>query len=142
MTMADTLTKEERSKRMSLIRSKNTTIEVKVRRYLFAKGYRFRINDKRYPGHPDIVLPKYKTIVFIHGCFWHSHPNCKVAHIPKSNSDFWIEKFKRNIDNDEKKKAILESQGWRVITLWECEINGNFENTMLALLEVLQERPG
>lgn len=140
--MADTLTKEERSKRMSLIRSKNTTIEVKVRRYLFAKGYRFRINDKRYPGHPDIVLPKYKTIVFIHGCFWHSHPNCKVAHIPKSNSDFWIEKFKRNIDNDEKKKAILESQGWRVITLWECEINGNFENTMLALLEVLQERPG
>ena len=86
--MADTLTPEERSKRMSLIRSKNTAIEIKVRKFLFSQGYRFRVNDKRYEGHPDVVLPKYRTIIFIHGCFWHGHPNCKISHIPNRNSFF------------------------------------------------------
>lgn len=139
--MADTLTQEQRSKRMSLIRSKDTAIEIKVRRYLFSKGFRFRVNDKRYEGHPDIVLPKYKTIIFIHGCFWHGHQGCKIAHIPKSNSDFWITKLERNTKNDIKHKDILESQGWQVITLWECELTNNFENTMLETLAVLLNKP-
>lgn len=138
--MADTLTKEQRSKRMSLIRSKDTAIEIMVRKYLFSKGFRFRVNDKRYEGHPDIVLPKYKTIIFIHGCFWHGHQNCKIAHIPKSNSEFWITKLERNIKNDDKHKKILESQGWQVLTLWECELTHDFENTMHTVLDVLQKK--
>ena len=136
--MADTLSPEDRSIRMSLIRSKNTKIEVKVRKYLFAQGYRFRINDKRYAGHPDIVLPKYKTIVFIHGCFWHNHPNCKIAHIPKSNTNFWVEKINRNVANDKKHVDALEAEGWKVITLWECEIDRDFDNTMLRLIREIQ----
>ena len=136
--MVDTLSPEDRSKRMSLIRSKNTKIEVKVRKFLFSQGYRYRINDKRYPGHPDIVLPKHKTIVFIHGCFWHSHPDCKIAHIPKSNTAFWMEKITRNVANDKKHKETLESEGWRVITLWECEIEKDFDNTMIKLISELQ----
>ena len=136
--MADTLSREDRSKRMSLIRSKNTKIEIKVRKYLFSQGYRYRINDKRYPGHPDIVLPMYRTIVFIHGCFWHNHPDCKIAHIPKSNTKFWMEKITRNVENDKKHKDILESEGWRVITLWECEIEKDFDNTMAGLISTLQ----
>ena len=135
--MADTLSKEERSKRMALIHSKDTRIEVRVRKYLFSKGYRYRINDKRYPGHPDIVLPKYKTIIFIHGCFWHSHPNCNIAHIPKSNRDFWVKKLNKNIENDNKHVAMLEADGWQVITLWECEINNEFDSTMEMLTDVL-----
>ena len=140
--MADTLSKEERSKRMSLIRSKNTAIEIKVRKYLFSKGFRFRVNDKRYEGHPDVVLPKYKTIIFIHGCFWHGHANCKISHIPKSNSEFWSAKLKRNIDNDVKHKTNLEAQGWRVITLWECELSKDFDNTMSQLIAILQDCSG
>ena len=136
--MADTLSPEDRSIRMSLIRSKNTKIEVKVRKYLFAQGYRFRINDKRYAGHPDIVLPKYKTIVFIHGCLWHYHPNCKIAHIPKSNTNFWVEKINRNVANDKKHVDALEAEGWKVITLWECEIDRDFDNTMLRLIREIQ----
>ena len=136
--MADTLSPEDRSKRMSLIRSKNTKIEVKVRKYLFSQGYRYRINDKRYAGHPDIVLPKYKTIIFIHGCFWHNHPDCKIAHIPKSNTSFWVEKITRNVANDKKHKDALESEGWKVITLWECEIDKDFDGTMARLLCELQ----
>lgn len=120
--MADMLTPEQRSKLMSKIHSKDTSIEIKVRKYLFSKGFRFRINDKRYAGRPDIVLPKYRTIIFIHGCFWHRHPNCKVSHMPKSNSEYWTPKLKRNIEHDKQHKEVLESQGWRVIILWECEI--------------------
>ena len=135
--MADTITKEERSKLMSHIHSKDTTVEVRVRKYLFAQGFRFRVNDKRYEGRPDIVLPKYKTIIFIHGCFWHAHSNCKVSHIPKSNSSYWIVKLQKNVERDIKHKQALESQGWRVITLWECEINKDFENTMNRLTNIL-----
>ena len=137
--MADTLSQEDRSKLMSKIRSKNTKIEIKVRKYLFANGFRFRVNDKRYPGHPDVVLPKYKTIIFINGCFWHGHQNCQIAHIPKSNSEFWITKIKRNTDNDEKHTSFLESHGWHVITLWECQIQKDFDNTMVMLIKSLYE---
>ena len=107
---------------ISRIRSKDTKPEIVVRSYLFSKGLRFRKNDKRYPGSPDIVLPKYKTVVFVHGCFWHLHNNCKYAVMPKSNVDFWKKKLYGNKERDERNQKELESMGWNVITVWECEL--------------------
>lgn len=107
---------------MSHIRGKDTTIETEVRRYLFSKGFRFRKNEKRYPGHPDIVLPKYKTVIFVNGCFWHRHPGCKYAYTPKSNIEFWEKKFEKNVSNDKRDKELLENMGWHVIIVWECEL--------------------
>jgi DNA mismatch endonuclease (patch repair protein) len=96
----DDLTTEQRHVNMSHIQSKNTKPEMIVRKYLFSKGFRYRVNDKRYPGHPDIVLPKYKTVIFINGCFWHQHPNCKYASIPKTNKEYWIPKLQKNVERD------------------------------------------
>ena len=124
--MADRLTPEKRSWNMSQIRGKDTAIEVRVRKYLFGLGFRYRKNDKRLPGKPDIVLPKYRTVILIHGCFWHRHPGCKDATTPKTRTDFWTEKFSRNVENDRKHKEQLEANGWKVITLWECDINKRF----------------
>ena len=121
--MADVLTKKQRHYNMSQIRSKNTKPEEIVRKYLFKEGFRYRKNDKRYPGKPDIVLPKYKTIVFIHGCFWHQHPGCKAARIPDTNAEFWKEKFTRNILRDQQEQEMLQLAGWHVIVIWECEIS-------------------
>lgn len=132
--MADRLTPEKRSWNMSHIRGKDTAIEVRVRKYLFGLGYRYRKNDKRLPGKPDIVLPKYRTVIFIHGCFWHRHSDCKDATTPKTRTDFWTEKFSRNVENDRKHKEQLEADGWKVITLWEREINKKFEETMNRVL--------
>ncbi len=115
---------------MSRIKGKDTKMEVRVRKYLFSKGYRFRKNDKRYPGKPDIVLPKYKTVVFINGCFWHMHKNCKQARLPKSNVDFWKEKLERNVANDLKHENEIRDMGWIPITLWECELEKDFEGVM------------
>ena len=120
--MSDKLTPEKRSWNMSRIKGKDTKIEVEVRKYLFSKGYRFRKNDKRYPGSPDIVLPKYNTVVFVHGCFWHLHEGCKYAIMPKSNVDFWKKKLYRNRERDEENHKKLEEMGWNVITVWECEL--------------------
>ena len=113
--MADRLTREKRSWNMSHIRSKDTGIEVKVRKFLFSKGYRYRKNDSKLPGKPDIVLPKYKTVIFVHGCYWHRHPGCKNCTTPSTNTDFWIQKFNKNvacgvslvIDNEEKMEELL-----------------------------------
>ena len=135
--MADRLTPEKRSWNMSQIRGKDTAIEVRVRKYLFGLGYRYRKNDKRLPGKPDIVLPKYRTVIFIHGCFWHRHPGCKDTTTPKTRTDFWMEKFSRNVENDRKHKEQLETDGWKVITLWECDINKMFEETMNQVLREL-----
>lgn len=107
---------------MSRIRSKNTKPEEAVRKYLFSQGFRYRKHDKRYPGKPDIVLPLYKTVVFVHGCFWHQHPGCKAAKIPETNSDYWKIKFYKNMLRDAGNKKSLESAGWKVIIVWECEI--------------------
>lgn len=107
---------------MSHIRGKDTRIEVLVRRYLFSRGLRFRKNDRRYPGHPDVVLPKWHTIVFINGCFWHAHQGCSKYSIPKSNVEFWTAKLTRNHDRDIAQHAALESAGWHVIVVWECEL--------------------
>ena len=132
----DRLTKEQRSDTMRRIRAKNTSPEMIVRADLFKHGFRYRIADKRYPGHPDIVLPKYKTVVFVHGCFWHQHPNCRKATIPKSNQAFWIPKLQRNVERDREQTRKLEELGWRVLVVWECELDKNKrENTLRKLRE-------
>lgn len=131
--MVDKISKEARSKNMAQIKSKNTKPELIVRKYLFSKGMRFRVNDKRYPGKPDIVLPKYKTIIFINGCFWHHH-GCKNSTIPKSNTEFWSKKIKGTMLRDKKYHEELELLGWRVLTVWECELKHNLRNETLINL--------
>ena len=115
---------------MSRIKGKDTKIEVEVRKYLFSKGYRFRKNDKRYPGKPDIVLPKYHVAIFVHGCFWHRHEGCKDATTPKTRTEFWLEKFDKNVKNDQIKQEKLRELGWKVIVIWECEIKKDLVKTM------------
>lgn len=133
-SMADNHTKESRSMNMSHIRSTDTKPEEIVRQFLFKKGLRYRKNDKRYPGHPDIVLPKYKTIVFVNGCFWHQHEGCSRAVLPSSNQDYWLPKLERNIMRDRENRILLESQGWRVITVWECELKKKLREETLEKL--------
>ena len=134
--MADNHSKETRSYNMSQIRSKNTKPEEIVRKYLFSKGLRYRKNDKKLPGHPDIVLPKYKTVIFINGCFWHMHEGCPKFVLPKSNVDYWKPKLEKNKQHDIENKAILEAKGWRVLLVWECELKKDKrECTLLSLLE-------
>ncbi len=123
---------------MSRIKGKDTKIEVEVRKYLFSKGYRFRKNDKRYPGKPDIVLPKYHVAIFVHGCFWHRHEGCKDATIPKTRTEFWLEKFDKNVKNDQIKQEKLRELGWKVIVIWECELKKNFMKTMEWLEQELK----
>jgi DNA mismatch endonuclease, patch repair protein len=120
--MVDTLTIEERSRNMSKIRSKNTGPERAVRSLLHRAGYRFRLHVKDLPGKPDIVLPKYGAVVFVHGCFWHRHKGCKDATTPKTNKRFWADKFARNVANDQKYTRQLRRKGWRVIVVWECQL--------------------
>lgn len=120
--MVDFLSPSERSERMSRIRSSNTAPEVALRRAMHALGFRFRLHSKGLPGKPDIVLPRYKTVIFVHGCFWHRHGGCKVATTPKTNTEFWIEKFDRNVVRDARTREQLERLGWRVIVVWECEL--------------------
>lgn len=136
----DGLSPERRSWNMSRIRSKDTKIEVKVRQYLFAKGFRFRKNDKRYPGKPDVVLPKYKTVIFVNGCFWHMHEGCKQARLPKTNVEFWKEKMERNAANDKLHQEQLCSMGWHVIVLWECELKRDFETVLDGVIQTLQSQ--
>jgi DNA mismatch endonuclease (patch repair protein) len=125
--MADTVTKEKRSVIMSKIRGKETSIEVLVRKWLFSKGFRYRKNDKRLPGSPDIVLPKYKTAIFVQGCFWHGHEGCKHYKIPKTRTEFWSAKITRNIDRDRINFSKLKELGWNVFVIWECELRKNPE---------------
>lgn len=136
--MADTLSKEKRSWNMSRIRGKDTQIEIRVRKYLFSKGFRFRKNVTDLPGKPDIVLPKYKTVIFLHGCYWHRHQGCKYCYSPKTNTVFWEKKFADNVRNDRIKKEQLEADGWTVIVLWECDIKYRFDMTMDNLMSQLQ----
>jgi len=109
---------------MSKISGKNTKPEIIVRKYLFSKGFRFRINDKRYPGKPDIILPKYKTVIFVHGCFWHGH-NCKRGKLPDTNREFWKNKINATIERDKRVQSELEKLGWKILILWQCEINND-----------------
>ena len=137
----DTLTPEQRSLNMSHIHGRDTGPEVLVRKYLFAKGLRYRKNDKRFPGHPDIVFPKFKTVIFVHGCFWHGHEGCRYFRIPSTNVEFWKAKIRRNRERDTKDAAELEKLGWKVITVWECRIKRKADRAE-ALEEVYRELIG
>lgn len=129
----DFMTKEHRSWNMSRIRSTNTKPEILVRSFLHKKGFRFRLHVKELPGHPDIVLPKYKTVIEVRGCFWHRHPGCKVATMPSSNVEFWQTKFKRNVERDKQHAEELKALGWRLIVVWGCETSArNFPPKELA----------
>ncbi len=120
--MADNRTSIQRHLNMAAIRSVSTKPELKLRHALWHSGFRYRVNDKRLPGKPDIVLPKYRTTIFVHGCFWHGHNGCKYASIPKTNTDFWTEKITRNRQRDQDVWRQLEAKGWSVIIVWECEL--------------------
>jgi DNA mismatch endonuclease, patch repair protein len=121
--MADTLSLAERSERMSRIRGRNTQPELVLRRLLHAAGFRYRLHHSRLPGHPDLVLPKYGAVIFVHGCFWHRHAGCRVANTPKSNVEFWTAKFQRNVARDATVESTLRKAGWRVLVVWECSLS-------------------
>ena len=138
--MADNHSKEVRSMNMSHIRSNNTKPEEKVRKYLFSKGFRYRKNVRNLPGCPDIVLPKYKTVIFVNGCFWHKH-DCPRFVWPTSNEEYWIPKITRNVERDQNNYGRLQELGWHVIVIWECQLkNNNTERTMQPVVEALQKR--
>lgn len=120
---------------MSGISGKDTKPEMIVRKYLFSKGLRYRKNDKRLPGSPDLVFPKFKTVVFVHGCFWHGHEGCKKSKLPESRKEFWVNKISKNIERDQKNYVDLQSAGWNVILVWQCDIATiNKQKTFLPLL--------
>ena len=134
----DNHTKSQRSYNMSRIRSTNSKPEEVVRKYLFSQGFRYRKNDKRYPGKPDIVLPKYKTVIFVHGCFWHMH-DCGRFVWPSSNVEYWEKKIYRNVDRDKEHTEKLQADGWKVLTVWECEINKkNRDQTLIRLVSEIK----
>ena len=125
---------EQRSRNMSAIKSKNTKPEIAVRKLLHSMGYRFRLHRKDLPGSPDIVLPKYKTVIFVHGCFWHRHENCKYATTPKTRKEFWENKFKANINRDNLNQANLLLRGWKIIIIWECQLKGDIKKLIRELI--------
>lgn len=138
--MADVLTKEQRKKCMSHVKNKNSQPELLVRQFLFASGLRFRLHRKDLPGNPDIVLPKYKTAIFINGCFWHGHKDCKYSKLPETNHEFWENKIQGNIDRDIANKTKLLSLGWKVIEIWQCQLKPKQrELTLKNLLKELRD---
>lgn len=137
--MADRITKEQRSKNMSHIKSKDTSIELKVRKYLYHHGLRYKKNDKTLPGTPDIVIPKYRTAIFVNGCFWHHHYNCRLSTLPKTRQEYWLKKINRNVNNDLKHYKELEQLDYRVIIVWECEIKDCFDYRMRELVNEILE---
>ena len=121
---------------MSSVKGKNTKPEVIVRQFLFSKGFRYLLHDKKLPGKPDIKLPKYKTVIFINGCFWHGHTNCKIYVMPKTNKKFWQEKIDKNVERDKKNIVELKNLDWNVILLWECELKkAKRENTFQNIID-------
>ena len=126
---------EQRSRNMSAIKSKNTKPEIKVRKLLHSMGYRFRLHSKDLPGSPDFVLPKYKTVIFVHGCFWHRHENCKYASTPKTRKEFWNKKFTENKKRDSEIQEKIKILDWRSVVIWECETK-NIENLRDKIIDV------
>ncbi|MBB6734048.1 very short patch repair endonuclease [Cohnella zeiphila] len=121
---------QKRSEIMSRIRSKNTKGEIIVRKYLHRLGFRFRLHDSKLPGKPDIVLPKYKSVIFVHGCFWHGHQGCKYYRVPKTNPEYWIPKIRRNVERDNESVCALSAMGWGVEIIWECELKKDSEKRL------------
>ena len=137
--MSDHLTIEQRHKNMAAVKSKDTKPEMVVRKYLWSRGFRYRVNNPRLPGHPDIVLRKYHTCIFVNGCFWHKHEGCKYFVWPKTNEDFWRAKILANVSRDQKNMKLLSELGWNVIVIWECELKKqHFSTTMDILVAHLQ----
>ena len=130
----DIWSKQKRSEVMSRIRGKNTKPEMILRSELFRQGFRFRVHQKGLPGKPDIVLPKYETAIFVHGCFWHCHKDCREGRIPSTNSKFWKEKLQRNISKDEANIKALQKEKWKVFVIWECEIEKHLDKTVNNLI--------
>ena len=129
--MSDTLTPAQRHRNMAAIHSDSTRPELKLRHALWRLGFRYRMNHRRLPGKPDIVLPKYRTVIFVHGCFWHGHKGCKFYTVPKTNTDFWMAKIARNQERDQTVWRQLEAKGWTVIIVWECQLKkGQDEETI------------
>ncbi|MBV6444963.1 MAG: Very short patch repair protein [Ignavibacteriaceae bacterium] len=122
---------------MSRIRSKDTQPELLIRRFLFANGLRYRLYDKKLPGKPDIILKKFRTVIFVHGCFWHGHDNCKYFVVPKTRTEFWLDKIERNKKRDKENAALLKNNGWNIIIVYECQLKK--EKREAALNDVLQE---
>ena len=137
--MVDTLTRERRSWNMSRIRDKDTSPEVQFRSLLHRAGFRFRLHAKALPGRPDIVLPKYQTVIFVHGCFWHRHSDCKNATTPSTRREFWQEKFESNVSRDARNVAELEASGWTVLIVWECELKADAEGVVRTLSQQLRK---
>lgn len=132
--MADTVSKQKRSEIMSHVTEKETKPEIMVRKYLFARGLRYRKNVKQLPGTPDIVFPKYKTAVFVNGCFWHGHKECKYSHLPSTNLEYWEKKIADNLERDERKTRELEKLGYRVLIVWQCQLKPNIKIETLETL--------
>lgn len=132
--MADVHSKEIRSFNMSQIKSKDTWPEMLVRKFLFANGIRYRLHDKRLSGKPDMVFPKFKKVVFIHGCFWHGHENCKYFVVPKTRTEWWLRKINSNKKKDAESVCTLKRQGWKVITIWECELKPSNKDKKLKTI--------
>jgi DNA mismatch endonuclease (patch repair protein) len=139
--MADVHSKETRSYNMSRIRSKDTKPEMLVRKFLHKNGFRYRLHVKNLPGKPDMVLPKYKTVIFIHGCFWHGHEGCKYYVVPKTRTEWWLNKIQSNTTNDTKVEIALKADGWKIIIVWGCELKkDSLKNTLTRLLsEIVQQ---
>lgn len=133
------MNKEQIFKVMSHNKGKDTSIELKVRKYLWHHGFRYKKNDRTLPGTPDIVVTKYRVAIFINGCFWHHHYNCKYARYPKSNREYWIPKIDRNVNNDIKHYKQLKEMDYKVIVVWECEIKECFEFRMAELIKEIKE---
>lgn len=132
--MADTVSKEKRSEIMSHVTGKETKPEIMVRKYLFARGLRYRKNVKQLPGTPDIVFPKYKTAVFVNGCFWHGHKGCKYSHLPSTNIEYWEKKIADNLERDERKTREIEKLGYRILIVWQCQLKPNIKIETLEAL--------
>jgi len=135
--MADVHSKEVRSYNMSRIKGKDTKPEILVRKFLFSKGFRYRIHDKILPGTPDIILPKYKTVILINGCFWHGHEDCRYATIPKTRTEWWQNKINKNRHNDEAVRSRLTDKGWKVVLVWSCELKAKTRDQTLEKLPSL-----
>ena len=137
--MADTFTREQRSAMMSRVKNRNTAVEVKVRSLLHRMGYRFRLHRTDLPGTPDIVLPRLRKVIFVHGCLWHAHEGCRRGRYPSSNTEFWTTKIRKNIERDRLAQASLKLTGWAVLVIWQCQTN-NIGDLRSLLLEFLQSQ--
>jgi len=138
--MVDTITSERRSWNMSRIRGRDTGPELRLRSLLHRAGFRFRLHAKKLPGRPDIVLPKYRMAIFVHGCFWHRHSGCRNATTPSTRAEFWQEKFDTNVRRDARNRADLEAAGWTVMTVWECELKADAEEVVQRLAGELRQK--